>query len=209
MPLILVVIALIVLPAIIVLSLPLSIRQRYRAGTARRLARGWVSAFNTFSLATSAGIFLIFAGISSTWLPGAFTYSVCGLLAGCALGIAGLALSHWEATPNTLHYTPNRWLVLSITVVVAARVCFGFWRAWHAWQITPDKESWLAASGLAGSMAAGARSARVLSHVLDRHLDAPEAASAALRGIGSSASFTNPPSNQIGTASPSAPASIF
>ena len=156
MPLILVLIALIVIPAIIVLSLPFSIRQRYRAGTARRLARGWVSAFNAFSLATSAGIFLIFAGISSTWLPGAFTYGVSGLLAGCVLGFAGLALTHWEVTHTSLHYTPNRWLVLSITVVVAVRVCFGFWRAWHAWHTTPGDQSWLAASGLAGSMAAGA-----------------------------------------------------
>lgn len=156
MPLLLVVVALIALPAIIVLSVPLSVVLRYRAGTARRLARGWVSAFNVFSLAISAAIFLVVAAISSAWLPGAFTDSAWGFIAGCAIGAAGLALSRWEATPGSLHYTPNRWLVLAITLLVAARVCFGFWRAWHAWHLTPEGESWLAASGLAGSMAAGA-----------------------------------------------------
>ena len=84
----------IIFPLIIVLSLPFSIRNRYRAGTARRQARGWVSAFNVFSLVLSAGIFLLVAAISSAWVPGAFTYSVAGLLAGAALGCVGLALSH-------------------------------------------------------------------------------------------------------------------
>lgn len=155
-PLIFAAFAMLIFPLIIVLSLPFSIRNRYRAGTARRQARGWVSAFNVFSLVLSAGIFLMVAGISSAWVPGAFTYSVIGLLAGGALGFLGLALSHWEGAPGALHYTPNRWLVLAITVVVTARIFFGFWRAWNAWQTTPGSESWLAASGLAGSMAAGA-----------------------------------------------------
>jgi hypothetical protein len=72
------------------------------------------------------------------------------------LGCVGLALTHWEATPRSLHFTPNRWLVLTITVAVTARLAFGFWRAWHAWHSTPHGQSWLAASGLAGSMAVGA-----------------------------------------------------
>lgn len=143
-------------PLLIVVLLPFSIRNRYRAGTARRRARGWVSAFNAFNLTMSAGIFLIVAGVSSAWVPGAFTYSLVGLLAGGCLGFVGLALSHWEGEPGSLHYTPNRWLVLTITVLVTARILFGFWRAWNAWQTAPGVESWLAASGLAGSMAAGA-----------------------------------------------------
>jgi hypothetical protein len=55
-----------------------------------------------------------------------------------------------------LYYTPNRWLVLAITLVVAGRVAFGFWRSWNAWQTTDDYASWAAASGAAGSLAAGA-----------------------------------------------------
>ncbi len=147
---------LIIVPAIIVLLLPFSIVQRYRAGTARRPGRGWVAAFNTWSLAGSTAIFMIFSAISSTWLPGAFTYSVAGLAVGCALGFAGLALTFWEAGASTLHYTPNRWLVLALSAAIATKIGFGLWRAWHAWTTTPDVQSWLAHSGLAGSMAVGA-----------------------------------------------------
>lgn len=111
---------------------------------------------NLFFITISVTLFLLTAAITSAWVPGAFTYSLLGLAGGCALGFLGLALSHWEATPQALHYTPNRWLVLSITVVVAVRLCFGFWRAWQAWRFTPGEQSWLAESGLAGSMAVGA-----------------------------------------------------
>lgn len=156
MPLLVLALVLIVLPALIALSVPFSIIQRYRVGTARRRARGWVASTNLFFIVISVTLFLLSAAICSAWIPGAFTYSLVGMAAGCVLGFLGLALSHWEVTPQTLHYTPNRWLVLSITVAVAVRLCFGFWRAWHAWQSTSGEHSWLAESGLAGSMAVGA-----------------------------------------------------
>ena len=36
------------------------------------------------------------------------------------------------------------------------RVLFGFWRAWHTWRAGADDAAWLAAAGVAKSMAAGA-----------------------------------------------------
>jgi hypothetical protein len=33
---------------------------------------------------------------------------------------------------------------------------YGLWRAWHAWHRASNETSWLAASGAAGSLAAGA-----------------------------------------------------
>ena len=136
--------------------LPLSLVQRYRAGTARRPARGWVATVNLVSVAISAFVFLLGAGITNLWVPDTLRYSAAGLLAGCLLGFLGLATSRWEATSSALHYTPNRWLVLAITLLVAARIGYGVWRGWHAWRVTPGGESWLAAAGLAGSLAAGA-----------------------------------------------------
>lgn len=136
--------------------LPLSLVLRYRAGTARRLARGWVATLNVAGIAFSATLFLAFAALTAVWVPRAFTYSVAGLAGGCALGLLGLRLSRWEVLPRSLHYTPNRWLVLAITLVVTSRVLYGFWRAWHAWRATPDDASWLAAAGVAGSLGAGA-----------------------------------------------------
>ena len=148
-------ITLIVILAAIVLT-PLAIVQRYRLGTARRRARSWVASINAAGLALSAVLFLAGAAVTSLWIPSALSYSVAGFAAGCLLGVLGLAVTRWELTPAALHYTPNRWLVLAITLIVAARVAFGFWRSWNAWQITTDYASWAAASGAAGSLAAGA-----------------------------------------------------
>ena len=153
MPLLLLAVLLLLAP---VLLMPLSLVMRYRAGTARRRARGWVAAVNIGGLALSIALFLLGAAITSFWAPRALAYSALGLLAGCALGIVGLWLSRWEVTQEGLHYTPNRWLVLAVTLVFTARVLYGFWRGWHAWRAAPGEGAWLAAFGIAGSLAAGA-----------------------------------------------------
>jgi hypothetical protein len=152
-PLVLLAVALLL--AFIVLLL-LSPALRYRAGTARRQARGWVATLNFTGLLVSTALFLTGAGLASIWVPHAFTYSLLGLLGGIALGVVGLRLSRWESAPQSLHYTPNRWLVLGVTSVVTARLLYGFWRAWHTWRDAPGDTSWLVAFGVAGSMAAGA-----------------------------------------------------
>ncbi len=136
--------------------MPVVLVQRYRTGTARRLARGWVATVNVLTIAISAALFLVGAAVTSIWAPDAFMYVVIGLGGGCLLGVLGLALSRWEATPHALHYTPNRWLVLAITLVVAWRVVYSFWRGWQSWRLGLDEGTWLVASGVAGSLAAGA-----------------------------------------------------
>lgn len=156
MPVLIAVVGLLVLLALIALSVPLSILQRYRAGTARRRAREWVATINLFGLVLSTGLFLMGAAFANVWVPQALPYTVAGLTGGCVLGLLGLALSQWEPAPGSLHYTPNRWLVFSITLVVTARLVYGFWRGWQAWQSTPADTSWVAAAGAAGSMGAGA-----------------------------------------------------
>ena len=156
MPLLLLTLALIAFLALIALTLPLSIIGRYRAGTARRRARPWLALVNTFSIGISALFFLVTAAVSSIWVPGAFSYSAGGLGGGLVLGIVGLRLTRWEATPQSLHYIQNRWLVLAITVGVCLRLAFGFCRVWEAWHASPAGHSWLAESGFAGSMATGA-----------------------------------------------------
>jgi hypothetical protein len=139
-----------------VMMLPLSIFMRFRASATRRKAWGWMVSLNLFAACLSAVLLLISAAVSNRWIPQAFHYVLLGLLCGFALGVVGLALSRWEATPRNLHYTPNRWLILLITTVVTVRILYGIWRGWNAFQTTPADESWLAASGAAGSMGAGA-----------------------------------------------------
>jgi hypothetical protein len=136
--------------------IPVSLVQRYRVGTARRPARGWLITLNLLGLSMSAVLFLVGAGLTNVWVPTAFLSAVLGLLGGCVLGLLGLALTRWEHTRGALYYTPNRWLVLAITVTVAARIGYGFWRSWHAWQTAADRGTWFITAGVAGSLAAGA-----------------------------------------------------
>ena len=135
--------------------LPLTLFLRYRAGTARRRARGWVAALNLGALALSTALFLTGAAIAGFWEPRALPFALRGLAAGAGLGLVGLWLSRFEATAQELHYTPNRWLVLAITLVVTGRILYGFWRGWQTWQAAAGETSWLVAFGVAGSLAAG------------------------------------------------------
>lgn len=136
--------------------IPLSLIQRFRMGTIRRQARSWVATVNIVGLSSSVATFLLTAAIASRWVQDALTYTLIGLLAGCLVGVAGLWLTRWELVAGRLHYTPNRWLVLTLTLLVTARVLFGFWRSWDAWRAAMNSGAWLASSGIAGSMAAGA-----------------------------------------------------
>ena len=156
MPFIAVALALVGGVLALIALMPLSLVLRYRAGTARRPARRWVAAINLVAVSISAALLLMVAGVTSHWTPAAFGYALAGLAGGCLLGLLGLWLSRWEETPQSLHYTPSRTLALAITLVVTARLIYGFWRTWHAWHSTPADASWLAASGAAGSLAAGA-----------------------------------------------------
>ena len=136
--------------------IPFSIVQRFRMGTMRRRAIRWVIGLNAIGTAMSVAFFLAGAAITTTWIPGTLTYTAGGLTLGALAGTIGLALTRWELAGGRLYYTPNRWLVLGITLLVAARLVYGFYRSYQAWQATLDRMTWVAASGVATSMSAGA-----------------------------------------------------
>lgn len=150
---------LLIVPVLFVLAvvalIPLSIVQRYRMGISRQRARGWLIAINLVGFGLSVVLFLVSATVTSFWIPDALRYTAAGLAAGGALGLVGLLLTRWEPGGRVLYFTPNRWLVLSITLVVSARLLYGFWRGWHTWRTVGGVGSWLAVAGVAGSMAAG------------------------------------------------------
>ncbi len=136
--------------------IPLSLVLRYRTGTARRRATGWIIGLNVAGMAISVALFLAVAAITNVWAAGALVYAIAGLFCGLALGALGLWLTRWERASASLYYTPNRWLVLAITLVVMARLVYGFWRGWQAWHGGVQDTTWFAAAGVAESMAAGA-----------------------------------------------------
>jgi hypothetical protein len=147
-------------PVLVVLALvaliPIALVQRYRMGVARQRARGWLIGINLVGLSLSMVMFGLTAAVTSIWLHPALVYTIVGLAIGFVLGVFGLWFTRWEPTPGGLFFTPNRLLVLTITLVVTARVLFGFWRAWHSWHVGLDDAAWVAAAGVAKSMAAGA-----------------------------------------------------
>jgi hypothetical protein len=142
--------------AFALVMLPISLILRYRAGSARRRARGWIVTLNFIAATLSALMLLVTAGFSNLWIPEAFAFTCGGLAVGFTLGLLGLWASRWEATHQALHYTPNRWLILLITLVVTCRIGYSFWRGWHAWRAAFTHESLLDAAGAADAMAAGA-----------------------------------------------------
>lgn len=152
MPLLLLLLA---LPLIVLALTPLLLFQRYRVGTARRQARPWMATFALIMMALSAIFFLIGAAVTSIWVAGAFSGAAAGLGAGLLLGAIGLVLTRWEATPRTLHYTPNRWLVLFVTLIVSARILYGMYRSAVVAQAGMAGTSVVMAFGIPESFAAG------------------------------------------------------
>lgn len=152
MPLILL---LLLVPILVIVATPLLLIQRYRVGTARRAARQWMATLGLISMGLSTLVFLITSAFTTMWVPSTFTYSLEGLATGAALGVLGLIATRWEATHRSLHYTPNRWLVLVITLLVTARVIFGLYRSAMAAEAGLTGSSALAAFGVPQSLAAG------------------------------------------------------
>ena len=155
MPLLIVVLVLgaLVLPLVL---LPVSVVQRYRVGTARRPARVWVANLNIAGFLIAAGIVVITATVTALWVPSALSATSGALLAGALLGLIGLTLSEWETRAGHLYFTPNRWLVGALTMLVVARLAYGAWRVWDAWMEWGGQSGWLASSSATGSLAAGA-----------------------------------------------------
>ena len=134
MPLLIVPLVVLVLLALWLVLLPVSLWQRYRMGKARRRAWSWLVRFNAWALLVSLLLFLASMAVTNVWWPGALAYAASGVGIGVVLGIAGLWLSRFEATPQGMFYTPNPWLVLSLTLLVAGRIAMGFVELWRYWQ---------------------------------------------------------------------------
>src|SRR5216110_2356609 len=141
---------LLALAGVILLSLAL----RYRAGTARRQARRWVASLNVWMTSLSAVFFLSFTLLLSFWIESAFRFALIDMVFGGILGLVGLAMTRWESQPEGLFYTPSRWLALLVTLAIAARFVYGWWRATHSGSPSSGDQHWLiAASGTQLSVA--------------------------------------------------------
>jgi len=146
---------LLLLPLLLVALMPLILFQRYRVGTSRRLVRAWTVTLNLVLMALSTLAFLAGAALTTVWVPNALTGAVAGVALGAGLGLLGLVLTRWEPAAATLHYTPNRWLVLIVTFAVSARVLYGLWRSWAAAKAGLSGAPVVLAFGIPESLAVG------------------------------------------------------
>jgi hypothetical protein len=132
---------------------PVALWQRYRLGKARRRAVPWLTRLNAWLLLVSLAVFLFSAWIAGFWVESALAFAAAGLAAGLLLGLLGLAMTQWQRDAGELFYTPNRWIVLGLTLVVAARIAYGVVRAWQAWG-ADGAAPWLAQQGSVMSVGA-------------------------------------------------------
>jgi hypothetical protein len=135
--------------------LPLSLWARYRTGRARRRAQGWVIRANAWLLLGSMLVFVAGAAFSTFWLPHALRDAALGLLFGAGVGVVGLWLTRFELDTGGLWFTPNRWLILGLTLLVAARIVAGVWLAWRrvtgtAGDVVAPAAAWLQTGGWLG-----------------------------------------------------------
>jgi hypothetical protein len=150
------VLLLLLVPIVVMALMPLLLIQRYRAGKARRQARPWIVTLNLAVMTFSAACFLVSAAFTTIWIPHAFTGAAIGLAAGLLLGLLGLALTRWEWSGRTLHYTPHAVLVLVVTLAVSARVVYGLVRSVAVAQAGMSGTALVTAFGVPESLAAGA-----------------------------------------------------
>jgi hypothetical protein len=127
--LLLVALVVMVVALLALLLFPFSLWARDRSGRARRRAQGWGVRGNAWLFLLSVPLFLAPAWFASHWWPHAGRDAVLGLVAGIALGAFGLLLTRFEHDADGFHFTPNRWVVLALILVIVARIAVGLWLA--------------------------------------------------------------------------------
>ena len=149
MPLLILPLVLLLVLFLAVILLPVSLVQRFRYGRARRGAWPWLVSFNFWFLLGASGVFLLVSALMQWWFPHNLLQAGLGWLAGVALGIIALWLTRYERAVDGLYYTPNVWLVLSLTLLVAGRLLVSLV------QIYRQGSAWWSGAHLAGDWHAG------------------------------------------------------
>ena len=149
MPFLIIPLALLLILLLAVILLPVSLVQRFRYGRARRRAWPWLVSFNAWFLLGASAVFLLVSALMQWWFPHNLMQAGLGWLAGVALGIVALWLTRYERAVDGLYYTPNVWLVLSLTLLVAGRLLVS------VVQIFRQGSAWWSGQHLTGDWHAG------------------------------------------------------
>ena len=101
-------IAFVAVAVLAIALMPVILVQRYRVGTRRQPARGWLLTVNLLGIALSSVLFLIGAAFTNIWVPQAFVYAIAGAISGLALGMLGLAVTRWDRAGGAWHSSGAR-----------------------------------------------------------------------------------------------------
>lgn len=113
------------------LLVPLTLRQRYRMGHARRRAWPWLLRVNAWGFLASLVLFVAGAWLGTHWSAAALQDAGLGAVAGMVMGMLGVALTRFSRDGRVFHYVPNRWMALVLTLLVASRIVAGLWWSWR------------------------------------------------------------------------------
>lgn len=143
MPLLLLPLLLIAIFMFGLLMWPIGLWLGFKRGKSRRRAVPWATGFNAWGMLVSTTVFLITAAVTHRWVQDAFRYAVIGLCAGMLIGALSVAITRWERVEKHLYFTPNRWLILLLTLIIAARFGYSLWRGWASWQAGIHHTVWV------------------------------------------------------------------
>lgn len=128
---------------------PWSLWQRYRRGKATRRVWPWQVRVNLGLLCLAMAVFLLISAVFQIWWPHQLLQAALGLGAGLGLGALGIATARFEWREAGLFHTPNPWLVLLLTLLVAGRILLGLF------QVIQQGVAWSRDQVLAGDLHAG------------------------------------------------------
>lgn len=140
---------LMLLLALWLILFPWSLWQRYHRGKATRRVWPWQVRLNLGLLWVGLVVFLLLSAVFQIWWPHQLSQAALGLGAGIGLGTLGVATSRFEWREAGLFHTPNPWLVLLLTLLVAGRILLGLV------QIFQQGLAWSRDQVLAGDLHAG------------------------------------------------------
>lgn len=142
--LILALLLLLALPLLLAL-LPFSLWQRYRRGKQQRRVWPWLNTLNMWLLLASSLLLLSWAALGQYWMGDALLMAAVGWLLGLVLGRVNIAISQHQTQDGQYRVTANAWIVLGLTLLVAARLALVFWQlAEHglAWRSDGHEAAW-------------------------------------------------------------------
>lgn len=114
---------LLLVPVLALLLWPLGLWQRYRHGTRRQRLWPWLLGLRAALLVPATAIYLLGAG----WLAsrhGSAGGLATGFGAGAALGLLAALLTRLERVDGAWWQTANRWVLLAVLLLVAARAAW-------------------------------------------------------------------------------------